>query len=503
MAMKKIVLLLVFLFPVCLMAQQDRDWNNFLKQHNFNEYKKQHDEKFQAFKDSLNKEFAKAMEQRWEDFQVFVAKKRPVKPEPVELPVAPKDSVIKEPMRLPIEQVIPTSESEQPEQDANREESITVDTSSGNGLLRNMDVNFYRQEMTFDVPTSYEQLLLGGISERAVAKFWMDLSDGAFETSLIQLRNKKKELHLNDWALYDLIKSMSNELFPKRFAEQTVFSVFMLNQLGLDAKIGKTTDQLLILLPAKTTIYAVPYVINNNTTYYIFSCYPKDQQNIASINTYPMAFPGFTSPFDLNINEPISFVRQPSSVTYTTDYWGDAVPYNVNQNAIDFYGRYPQVDIVIYANAEMSDELKIWLESQMKPFLDELDEVEAVSVLLNYVQTEFDYATDIQQFGFEKPFFCEENFYYSKNDCEDRAILMSYLVRNLVGARMVLLDYPDHIATAIAFKDDSEIHGDYYLIDGRKYYVCDPTYIGANIGESMPQYKNIRANVIMLKEKIN
>lgn len=499
---KIIVILVVFIVPFCILAQNDRqsEWENFKRQHDFGKYKQQREAQFQAYRDSINKEFAKAIDKRWEDFQVFVGKKREVKPEPAQLPVAPKDSVKAEPISLPIDVVLPIPEETPSLNDFWEEEPLLIqDTFETAQPYKHVDINFYMQRINFNVPVSYEQLILGGISEHAVAKFWSDLSEGGFNACISQFKTRKREFNLNDWALYDMVTSVAAETFPRRYAEQTIFSVFMLNQLGISAKIGRTNNQLIILMSAKTTIYAVSYVVCEGDTYYIFSCYPKEQQNISSISTYPVTFPNPTMPLDLNIYTPIKFVKQPSPVTYISDFWGDAIPFQVNQNAIDFYSAYPQVDIAIYANSEMSDELKMWTNKQIKPFLDDLDEYEALNVLLYYVQTEFDYATDIQQFGYEKPFFCEENFYYDKNDCEDRAILLSYLVRNLVGSKIVLLDYPDHIATAIALSDDTGVVGDYYEIDGRKYYVCDPTYIGANIGDTMPKYRNVKADIIMLK----
>ena len=501
--MKKLIMILFsLLLPCYAMSQQDEEWNNFLKQRNFDEYKARRNAQFQAYKDSVNREFVKYLEQRWQDYQVFVGKRRPVKPEPQVLPVAPRDTMKQEPIQMPINSITPSIEQTPIKQDLIEEESQSnlSDTSVDSKVYQNVDVNFYMQRVKFDVPESYSQLMLEGISEKAVAKFWTSLAEGKFDVCLSQFKQQKKELHLNDWAVYDMISNLASEIFVKRCAEQTIFTVFMLNQLGLNAKVGRSNNQLIVLIPATTTIYAVAYTLCENEPYYIFSLYPREQQNIATVSTYPVTFSNSARAIDMNIYEPISFVRQASAVKYTTDFWGDEVPFQVNQNAIDFYGRYPQVDIEIYANAEMSDELKIWSDEQIKPIINDLDEYAAVSVILHYVQTAFDYATDLQQFGYEKPFFCEENFYYAKNDCEDRAILLSYLIRNLVGSPMVLLDYPDHIATAVAFKDDSMASGDYYQINNLKYYVCDPTYIGANIGESMPKYRKIKADVLMLKE---
>ena len=116
------------------------------------------------------------------------------------------------------------------------------------------------------------------------------------------------------------------------------------------------------------------------------------------------------------------------------------------------------------------------------------------NILINFVQTAFQYQTDEQQFGYEKPFFVEELFYYPYSDCEDRSMLFSYLVRKLLGLDVVLLDYPNHIATAVCFKGN--VGGDYLMVNGRKYTVCDPTYIGASIGMTMPKFKTVAAKVL-------
>ena len=107
--------------------------------------------------------------------------------------------------------------------------------------------------------------------------------------------------------------------------------------------------------------------------------------------------------------------------------------------------------------------------------------MEAVGILLDFVQTAFEYQTDEQQFGKERPLFGDEILFYPYCDCEDRSILFSVLVRELVGLDVVLLNYPEHLATTVRFDDD--VKGDYIMIDGKRYVVCDPTYIGAQSTE--------------------
>ena len=38
--------------------------------------------------------------------------------------------------------------------------------------------------------------------------------------------------------------------------------------------------------------------------------------------------------------------------------------------------------------------------------------------------------------------------------------------------------------------------GDFVTVEGKKYIVCDPTYIGASIGKAMPQFKRVAAKVL-------
>jgi hypothetical protein len=117
-----------------------------------------------------------------------------------------------------------------------------------------------------------------------------------------------------------------------------------------------------------------------------------------------------------------------------------------------------------------------------------------VNFLLRFVQTAFEYKTDEEQFGREKPFFPDETIYYPYSDCEDRAILFSYLVRSLLHLDVVGLYYPNHIATAVRFSKKND--GDAIEYQGKLLTICDPTYMNADIGMCMPQFKNVQPKVI-------
>ena len=111
----------------------------------------------------------------------------------------------------------------------------------------------------------------------------------------------------------------------------------------------------------------------------------------------------------------------------------------------------------------MSEELRSALYAQLKTVIEGKSQKDAANILLNFVQTAFEYKTDGDQFGFEKPNFPDETFY---NPCS--------------GGRL-----------------SEEITGDYVVLDdGSKYLICDPTYIGAPIGMCMDQYKQVAPEII-------
>jgi len=123
-----------------------------------------------------------------------------------------------------------------------------------------------------------------------------------------------------------------------------------------------------------------------------------------------------------------------------------------------------------------------------------MSEQQAVNFLLRFVQTALKYETDEQQFGEENYLFPEETLFYPYSDCEDRAVLFAWLVRSLLKLQVIGLDYPGHVATAVHF--NQPVAGDAVEYQGKRFVVADPTYINANAGMTMPDFKRYKPTVI-------
>jgi hypothetical protein len=169
----------------------------------------------------------------------------------------------------------------------------------------------------------------------------------------------------------------------------------------------------------------------------------------------------------------------------------------VNRNVMDFMDSYPHCRHDNYVYMGLSESTKQAIYPVMRKAIEGKSLSVAADMLLNFMHTAFNYQSDIQQFGRERPFFGDESFWFLYNDCEDRAILYSILVRDLLGIDAVLLEYPGHMSTAIALP--MEVRGNYLIIEGKRYLLCDPTYIGSHIGEVPEKYQSVNPKVIIIK----
>mgnify|MGYP007124231092 FL=1 len=181
------------------------------------------------------------------------------------------------------------------------------------------------------------------------------------------------------------------------------------------------------------------------------------------------------------------------------------VQVQVNKNLIEFYNTYPSSEVnanfmtrwAMYANTPLDAKVKEELYPALKEKINGLSQLEAANKLLNWVQTAFVYEYDDKVWGHDRAFFAEETLYYPYCDCEDRSILFSRLIRDLLGLKTILVFYPGHLASAVCFTD--KVAGDYIMLDDKRFIITDPTYIGAPVGNTMPDMDNTQASVILLE----
>lgn len=456
----------------------------------FRQWKELRQHQYEHYVDSVRDDYRRFLEQVWEEYDLYNSEHRQGTDKPQMQPhtdnADPSDEELT--MSPIVAEMFQTK--------------LSSDTTSMVGAYaEHIHFPFYAKELTMHVPQGMTKLHLDGIRERQVSRFWSHLDEQKVQQLVGQIRNHQQNLSLNDWGVVDLVGRFSAKVYPADENAQVALTVYLLNKLSYDARVGRMDDHLVMMATTRQQVYERPFVLLDQKKYYLLRTQMPDTRH-PRISTYSMQHPGSTTPIDLGLRyAPRLGVSPAKKTTYQYGFEGKMLTVPVNKAMIDFYAVYPQTDLPVYANAAVGETLTATMDKVFASLLRGKDDVASVALLLRYVQDGFRYEVDRAQFGREKTFFCEENFYYMANDCEDRAVLFSYLVRQLVGLDVVLLQYEDHVATAVCF-GDAKVRGDHYQYQGKTYVVCDPTTKGAKVGQLVKKYRRQAPKMIITKNII-
>jgi hypothetical protein len=471
---------------------------------------------FNEYLDRINKEYSDYLRKNWKPFQVLQALEPDSTPKPRSLPkynpgidkMRPGEPVnvisgltpAINPGKIPQEPLLPVllpedeplespqTGDEQPE-DQSGENPLFPDTGNG--------PDFYGQQLFIVFDPAMKGGLPSEINNAAIAGFWDRMNKTDYALLVRRLSDLRNSMNLGDWGYYQLVKKSSEYINPDTNYSR-LLTWFLMTKSGYKTRIAYYDNRIAILFPSVNKIYGLHYFLIGNVKYYA----PDFLTN--QIFTYEKDFPGATKVLDLNLFSAPNLGNTYESKTIVFNHNDREYSVNVEYNSevIKFYNEFPLCELKLYFDAAVSARTKESLLYAFQPILDGLSETDAINLLLAFVQKGFVYKTDPEQFnGREKFFFPEETLFYPYSDCDDRAVLFAFLVRELTGLKVIGLAYPGHVATAVNFT--GETNGDYVMYKDEKYIVADPTYISAPAGLTMPGMKNSVAGIIDLQSMQN
>ena len=356
--------------------------------------------------------------------------------------------------------------------------------------------------MTFDVFGTQCRVRIGdncrihlnGLSGDELADAIGEFSKSQYDNMLYDCLQERKNHHFSDWAYYQMLLALTDKFYGKHTNEGTLVMGFLYSQSGYKMRYAHDNSKLYILVASQYNIFKKSFFYVDGECYYLLDNIGDDTKLAICKAKFPKE-----SPLSLQITAVQDFTENPTLERTITSPRNPDFSFTLksNKNYIDFYNTYPSsytdnnfmTRWAMYANTplEKVQQLDWWVQGTVDVKRENPD------------QGCFLYAFDDDVWGFDRAFFGEETFFYPYCDCEDRSILLSHLVRDLVNLDVVLVYYPGHLAMAVNFQED--VPGDYIMVDGRKFTVCDPTYVGSDVGETMPTMKDKSTTVILLQRK--
>lgn len=467
-------------------------------QERYEAFKKQARQQYDDFRTNANKQYADFVKQSWRKFKAL----EPV-PHPIEknIPpvVCPEEERQKEHKneRQVFSDVIPAPQPKpQPE-------PVSPIPPSPEPISRQQDTivfSYYGMDMACVVET-LPRLTLKSLEEEDIAEGWGILSSGPYDALLGQCLAIRRQYRLNDWGYLRLLSQIGENAIGQKGNESTLLTAWLYCQSGYKMRLARSEDgNLYMLFACEGVIYDQYYYAFGDEKYYPYGICEEDELEICEAS-----FPKEQSMSLLIAETPHFQTQNPTRKILTCPEM--SVTTEINPSLLSFYGDYPTGALTdfmgsrwaMYAMTPISEEVRQSLYPQLKQKIIGKCQVDAVNELLAFVQNAFVYAYDDSIWGEDRAFFAEETLFYPYSDCEDRSILYSRLVRDLLDLKVVLLYYPGHLATAVHFEGQQPT-GEYFDLPEGRYYIADPTYEGAPIGISMPEFKGVAARVITLPE---
>lgn len=459
-------------------------------------FKQQTRKEYNDFRDRCNREYADFMRQSWAKF-----KSEPPIPQPDEEPAPPipqistipptintvpvvMDTVIRAPRPLNLPQPQPV-------------EPINVTPQPTDSYYT---FSFFGTPCKVRIDDRHK-FTLDRTDEATLADAWQLCSDSRYDKAIHDCLELRTALNLCDYAYLEMLHELTSSLLGRDTNAANLLMAYIYCQSGYKMRLATSNDRLYMLYSTRHTIYRQSYFLLDNTAYYP---YRFDGE---SCRICPAKFPN-EQPLSLEIGKEMAFADDDTALREikSAKYPDVKVSVSVNKNLIDFYNNYPASEIgdnfmtkwAMYANTPASRQVREKLYPALKPVIDGQNAHAAASRLLDFVQTGLRYGYDSKIWGYDRAFFADETLYYPFCDCEDRSILFSRMIRDLLGLEVVLVYYPGHLATAVHFPEGAK--GDYISLDGKRFTICDPTFVGAPVGMTMPDLDNKSATVILLEK---
>ena len=514
-------------------------------QSSFDEWKQQQDEAFESFLSEEDAAFSAFLEKEWMRFQAFVSRGYYDEPKLDDPPkIRPEDRRDDPKVRPPEEsrddpatpprddprgegagepegppaddpEVPPEDDPSPPREQPDRDQEPREERPAPREPPREsparperpepgrvLEVEFHGIRAPLELPAEVSELRLEERSPDGFAAYWSGAAGAGTDRLVESLRETARRHALNDYTYFQLVLQTVGAIYDRE-QDAAAAAWYLMVKSGFDMRIAYGDRDLALLLPSTNNIYGVSFFSGEDRRYYLLNPDGTPVRSAGQWRTYQgnhdeaADLVGLSFPPTPGVPERIQ--RETLEFSYAGEEFTITLP--VNQHVVSLLRDYPFTDWYVHFAPSVSRSARGAMVDQLGRIVRGRDAADAANLLLRFVQTAFPYQTDQEHFGYEKWQSPEEILYYRLSDCDDRSVLYAYLLEEVMGwDDIAVLNYPGHLAIAVP-QQRLGVDGDAVVHEGVRYIVTDPTYIGANIGMAMPQYRDVQPTVYTLDER--
>ncbi|MBT8326957.1 MAG: hypothetical protein KJP21_04490 [Bacteroidia bacterium] len=355
--------------------------------------------------------------------------------------------------------------------------------NAGSAVSRFVDFYGHPSHVTFD--QQFASFSLYSLSQKDIASRLSQYRNSNLNQSIHFVKK-----HMENYALDDA----STTIFVDKFAsmatggtnsnEQTFVKYLILKELGYDVVLTRTGKKLNCLGNLSFTPGRYIYIryankvykdldFKNRRNYSKHLIYKDPKKTYTSIKRNILAVPR------INAN-----IKQRS---LSFNYGGTAHSLEAlsNESITEFLGDLPMYDVGNeFTRLKMSSEMESTVMRYLKTEVKDKSTIDAAKFLLSFVQQVVPYGSDYDKYGEERFYYPEETIMSENADCEDKAMLLAYLAKNILNINSVGLFFEndEHLSLALEIPNYSPTGS--FKYEGKHYVSCEPTAQYPKLGQS-------------------
>lgn len=370
----------------------------------------------------------------------------------------------------------------------------------------NISFEFYNDTFNLEVDSSIIVNTPTELSEQYIKSSFNKLNAGKYASIIKALTTYKEKHQLNDWLYYQLIRKTAQQISPKKdnYERYTFYKWFLLGKSGYDARLTIADNRIIFYVFNDEDISDIPFVMFKSKKY---MCLNHHDYAYADLNKVPphdmISIPDAKDAFSYKVTrmpdfKPEDYYEKQLQFSYKHKTYHFNIKLNPDVETI--FANYPVVDFESYFNIPLSKETYGSLIPLLKKNVSGMKQKKGIDYLMRFTRYAFLYENDEENFGKEKRLSPEETLFSKYSDCDDRAALFFYLVKEIYNVPMIALLYPTHITMAVQF--DTPIGGDPIVYKGKTYSICEPTpqKENLNIGQISSELKKVPYQIVYAYE---
>lgn len=346
--------------------------------------------------------------------------------------------------------------------------------------------DFYGDTISIHINKADTAAVNGLPSLQMVKLYEEHFAEASYQLLADTLMQYKKDHLTDDWIYYQLIRKTAQEISPKQnnYERYTVLKWFLLTRSGYNTTLKSGAGRLLFYVQTDDAIFNIPFYYKDNRqyvclNYHDYGYFEIKQEKYEEIKT---GYSNTGKAFSYKVTR----IPEGKNSAYVDkelrfNYYESISHFTVklNPSIQQMFANYPVVDYESYFNIPLSRQTYQSLIPALKKHLARMKVKKGVDFLMRFTRYAFLFEPDSIAYGREKRLTPEQTLLYQASDCEDRAALFFYLVKEIYNLPMIVLSYPEHVTIAVQLKKPV---GKPVIYNGKEYTVAEPTPQKDDIG---------------------